>query len=164
MIRALIAASAVLILALGIQTWRIDRLKAAPVKERLKVVERIVERQAEAATITEDVGRRVAEREAEVRYVTRTIIEKVPTYVTPEADRAAVIGVGFQRVHDAAALGTPAVPFGAGQSPDTPSGIALSAVATTVAGNYGECRGWREQVIGWQSWYAEQSALWNGTQ
>ena len=158
-IRALLIACLVLTVGLGIQTWRIDRLKAAPVKERLKTVEKIVYRQAEAAKITEGVGRRVAERETEVRTVTRTIIEKVPVYVTAEADLLPV-PLGFVRLHDAAALGTPAVPFGARESADSPSGVALSTVAGTVAYNYGECLGWREQVIGWQAWYAEQKAAW----
>lgn len=148
--------------AAAVQTWRIERLKAQPVKERLKVVEKIVYRQAQAARITEDVGRRVAAREAEVRTVTRTIVEKVPIYVTPEADRRSPVPLGFVRLHDAAASGAPAVPFGPGESADTPSGVALSAAGATIFGNYGECRGWREQLIGWQAWYAEQKAAWGG--
>lgn len=160
MTRILLSIILALAIGLGIQTWRIDRLKAAPVKERVKTVEKIVYRQAKAAQITEDVGRRVAERETEVRTVTRTIVEKVPIYVTAEADRLPV-PLGFVRLHDAAALGTPAVPFGAGESPDSPSGLGLSAVAGTVIGNYGQCLAWREQVIGWQAWYAEQKAAWD---
>lgn len=147
----------------GVQTYRIDRLKAAPVKERVKTVEKIVYRQAKAAEITEDVGRKSAEREAGVRTITRTLIEKVPVYVTAEADRNAVVPVGFVRLHDAAAAGTPAVPFGAGESADTPSGLALSAVASTVTDNYGQCLAWRSQVIGWQDWYAQQKAAWNNS-
>jgi hypothetical protein len=161
MIRALLIACAVLLVLLGIQTWRIDRLKAAPLKQRVKTVEKIVYRQAQAAQITEDVGNAVEARQIEVRTVTRTVVEKIPYYVTPQTDARYLVPLGFVRLHDAAAGGTPAVPFGAGESADTPSGVALSAVTETIAFNYGQCRGWREQVIGWQDWYRQQQALWN---
>lgn len=145
----------------GIQTYRIERLKAAPVKERLKIVERVVERQAEASKITEDVGTRVAQREADIRYITRTIVQEIPVYVTQQSDDRCTVPVGFVRLHDAAAAGTPAVPLGAGEFADTPSGLELSSVASTVVGNYGESNVWREQVLGWQAWYAEQKAAWD---
>jgi hypothetical protein len=160
MIRALLVIILALAVGFGVQTWRIDRLKAAPVKERLKVVEKVVYRQAKAAQITEDISKHVAQREAEVRTVTRTIVEKVPVYVTAETDRLYDLPLGFVRLHDAAALGTPAVPFGAGESPDTPSLVEPSTGITVIAGNYGQCHVWREQVIGWQAWYAEQKAVW----
>ncbi len=159
--RILAVACLVLTMGLGVQTWRVDRLKAAPVRERLKVVEKVVERQAQAAAITEAVGRQVAEREAEIRYVTRTLIQEIPVHVTAEADRASPVPLGFVRLHDAAAAGAPTVSYGPGESADDASGVALSAVTGVVADNYGTCLGWREQVIGWQAWYAEQRARWD---
>ena len=62
------------------------------------------------------------------------------------------------RLHDAAAAGRelPAVPDRAGEPADAPSGVALSAVAATVAANYGLCNGFREQLNGWRAWYDGQ--------
>jgi hypothetical protein len=61
-------------------------------------------------------------------------------------------------MHDGAANGVPTVPLGPGQSVGAPSGLALSSVAATVVGNYGLCNGFRQQLIGWQAWYAGQRA------
>lgn len=114
-----------------------------------------------AAVITQDVGTKVEARQVEIRTVTRTLVEKVPVYVTAKADASCPIPVGFVRLHDAAAAGSAApVPDGSGESLDAPSGLALSAVSSTLVENYGTCRQWREQVIGWQDWYAAQRAAW----
>jgi hypothetical protein len=93
-----------------------------------------------------------------IRTVTKTIIEEVPTYVTAQADAHCTVPLGFIRVHDAAADGLPPVPLGSGRSADAPSGVAISSVAATVAGNYGLCNGFREQLMGWQAWYTGQQA------
>lgn len=77
------------------------------------------------------------------------IIKEVPVYVDREADRACVVPVGFVRVHDGAAGN---VPVGDPGSADAaPSGIALSAVAATVAGNYTTCHENAEQLIALQA-------------
>ncbi|MCA8205551.1 hypothetical protein LGM71_31470 [Burkholderia sp. AU33545] len=77
------------------------------------------------------------------------IIKEVPVYVDREADRACVVPVGFVRVHDGAAGN---VPVGDPGSADAaPSGIALSAVAATVADNYTTCHENAEQLIALQA-------------
>lgn len=97
---------------------------------------------------------------AKVRVVTREIIKEVPVYVSPESDAGCTVPSGFVQLHNDAAAGvppasdTPVVPH------DTPSGVALSEVATAVAENYGTCRELREQVIGWQEWYRREKAQW----
>jgi hypothetical protein len=96
----------------------------------------------------------------QIRTLTRTLIEKVPVYVTPAADARCIVPLGFVREHDAAASGElSAVSQAPGQSDDAASGLALSAVAATVVGNYGTCRGTAEQLSDLEAWVkAEQAA------
>lgn len=154
-------------LALGAGgTWRVRDWMAAEAAAKqaradLRGAVRVGERTQEAAQITQDVGEAVAAERAEVRIVYRTITERIPVYVTPEADRQCLVPVGFVRLHDAAAAGSAAtLPDGPGESADAPSGVALSAVGDTVVGNYASCAATRAQVIGWQTWYAEQRKAW----
>ncbi len=83
-----------------------------------------------------------------------TITKEVPIYVTAKADAACSVPVGFVRVHDAAALGTDLA--GAAGDPDAPApGVALSAVADTVAGNYTTCHANAEQLIALQDYLSK---------
>ncbi|CAJ7945697.1 signal peptide protein [Burkholderia pseudomallei] len=126
---------------------------------------RLVDASQRVDDLARDVRDRTAERDAarrDVKIVTQyvdrvqvvrekgdTIIKEVPVYVDREADRACVVPVGFVRVHDGAAAN---VPVGDPGSADAaPSGIALSAVAATVAGNYTTCHENAEQLIALQA-------------
>lgn len=95
----------------------------------------------------------------EIRTVTRTIVERVPVYVTLETDQRFAIPVGLGRVHDAAALGVESVPSPTGQPDGEPSGIAASTLAATLADNYGVCRATRQTLIDLQSWVRSQQAI-----
>jgi len=161
----------VLVLALGIAlgtggTWKVRDWMAAEAEAKqakadLRAARIVVDRTQEAATITQDISASVDQRRAETRIVYRTITERIPVYVTPEIDRAYPVPYGFVRLHDAAAVGAPpALSDGTGQPDDAPSGVAISAVAGTVTGNYGQCYAWRDQLIGWQDWYRQQQAAW----
>ena len=135
-----------------------DSAKAA--KAEVRTVERVVYRERAAADVTERIGTQAAARQAEIRYVTRTIVEKVPEYVTAEADRTCVLPVGFVRLHDAAAAGQgDALPEPAGQSNDAPSGVACSAAAETIVGNYGDYSAVAAQLTDLQGWVREQQAF-----
>lgn len=150
--------------AMGV--WRIrDGMEASAERDRAtaaaKAARAVVASTHKAAVVTEGVTQATEARREAVRTEYRTIIERIPVYVTPEADRAVSVPVGFVRLHDAAAGGSAAtLSDRAGEPADTPSGVALSAVAGTVVGNYAQCRDWREQLIGWQDWYAAQAAAW----
>ncbi|HDR9511835.1 hypothetical protein C5615_36430 [Burkholderia cepacia] len=126
---------------------------------------RLVDAGQRVDELARDVRDRTAERDAarrDVKVVTQyvdrvqvvrekgdTIIKKVPVYVDREADRACVVPVGFVRVHDGAVAN---VPVGdPGNADAAPSGVALSAVATTVAGNYTTCHENAEQLIALQA-------------
>lgn len=88
----------------------------------------------------------------------QTIIKEVPVYVSEAADRACVIPAGFVRLHDATALGMPA-PGSAGPADAAPSGVALSAVTGTVAGNYTACHENAEQLSKLQALLLEHKAI-----
>ncbi len=130
------------------------------VAERGRWEARLRADQAQAAKVAEvqavagaTVGAAVAERQAEIRILRQTLIREVPRYVTVEADARCAVPVGFVRLHDAAAAGVPTVADTAGQPADAPSGLALSAVAETVADNYGACHADAEALRGWQAWW-----------
>ncbi len=95
--------------------------------------------------VRERVVTEYVDRVQVVKEVGRTIIKEVPVYVSAEADRACTVNAGFVRLHDAAAAGVlPPGPAGAADA--RPAGIALSAVAETVAGNYTACHANTEQL------------------
>ena len=126
-----------------------DKWDAAKIKASVKVAE-TKEQQAEATVkvVTEYVDRVQIQRVAG-----QTIIKEVPVYVPAEADAACVLSRGFVRLHDAAAAGS--LPEPAGGSDAAPAGIALSAVASTVADNYERCHETGEQLTALQAWIRE---------
>lgn len=83
------------------------------------------------------------------------ITKEIPVYVTPQADASCTVPVGFVRLHDAAAQGQ-SLPAAPGRAVDAPSGLALSAVAGTVARNYGICRVTAERLTALQDWVKRQ--------
>ena len=119
------------------------------------------ERAAQAAAIADtriqhaDAAARVVTRYVDrvrtVREVGETIVREVPVYVPVEADADCRIPVGFVRLHDAAAAGD-GLPQPAGAADAAPAGVALSAVAETVAGNYTACHETGEQLSALQAW------------
>lgn len=111
------------------------------------------------------------EARASVRIVTRyvdrvqivrergaTITREIPVYVTAKSDAACAVPAGFVSVHNAAAENVPlAQPAG---DPDAPApGVTLSAVASTVAGNYGICHENAEELSALQSWLLERQGI-----
>jgi len=136
---------------------------AKALRKQVAEANRQIEREHQSDDATQATGEAVAVAVDAVQWRTRTIIREVPVYVTPETDRSyGDLPLGFVRLHDAAATGTAPIPFGPGESSDTPGGVAPSTGVATIADNYGTCHVWREQVIGWQDWYNTQSALWAG--
>lgn len=119
---------------------------AEVVKQSLTTA-RVEKAQAQA---TVQVVTEYVDRVKIVRQAGETIIKEVPVYVPAQADAACVVPRGFVRLHDAAAQGV--VPEPAGNSDAAPAGIALSAVAGTVAENYTACRANAEQLSALQSW------------
>jgi hypothetical protein len=110
----------------------------------------IREQQAQA---TVKVVTQYVDRVRVVREKGDAIIKEVPVYVPVQADTACTINRGFVRLHDAAAAGELPEPS---RDADAPAaGIALSAVAGTVAVNYQICHENAEQLRALQVWIRE---------
>ena len=111
------------------------------------------QKQAEA---TVKVVTQYVDRVRVVREKGDTIIKEVPVYVPVQADAACTINRGFVRLHDAAAAGE--LPEPARDADATAAGIALSAVAGTVAANYQTCHENTEQLRALQAWVSEMTS------
>ena len=109
-------------------------------------------RQKQAETTVKVVTEYV-DRVRVVREKGDTIIKEVPVYVPVQADAACTINRGFVRLHDAAAAGE--LPEPARDADAAAAGIALSAVAGTVAANYQTCHENAEQLRALQVWITE---------
>ena len=146
-----LAALLVLLAAAGGGAWLTDSYKDAK------------KRAAEAEATTASLRAQLDSTEAAVVVVTKyvdrvqtvyvkgeTIVKEIPRYVTAQADAACTVPVGFVRLHDAAATGDQLGESG-GAADAAASGLALSAVAGTVASNYTECRANAEQLSALQA-------------
>ena len=125
----------------------------AAVHQQTLQIAAVRQRQAEA---TVQVVTRYVDRVRVVREKGDTIIKEVPIYVPVQADAACTINRGFVRLHDAAAAGELLKPAGDADAPA--AGLALSAVAGTVAGNYQSCHENAEQLRALQAWVREMAA------
>jgi hypothetical protein len=105
------------------------------------------------AQATVKVVTQYVDRVRVVREKGETIIKEVPVYVPVKADAACTINRGFVRLHDAAAAGD--LPEPAGDADAAAAGVALSAVAGTVAANYQTCHENAQQLRALQTWIRE---------
>ena len=122
----------------------------AAVQQQTLQVATARQKQAEA---TVKVVTQYVDRVRIVREKGDTIIKEVPVYVPVQADAACTINRGFVRLHDAAAAGE--LPEPARNADAASAGIALSAVAGTVATNYQTCHENAEQLRALQVWINE---------
>ncbi|MDD1141647.1 hypothetical protein M5G22_29175 [Pseudomonas sp. TNT2022 ID233] len=98
-------------------------------------------------TVRDQVVTQYVDRVQVIKERGATIIKEVPVYVSAQADAACTVNAGFVRVHDLAAAARPLpAPDPAGHANEAGSGVALSTVATTVAGNYTRCNANAEQL------------------
>ena len=130
-----------------------DKWDAADVRNS-QTTARISVKQA-AATV--QLVTRYVDRIQKIRVAGATIKKKVPIYVPVETDAACILTRGFVRLHDAAAAGQ--LPGPAGDPDAAPAGIALSAVADTVADNYERCHENSAQLIALQEWVLEMKRI-----
>lgn len=91
-------------------------------------------------------------------YLNGDEIEKsVRDYISPAANAACTINLGFVRVIDAAWTSTPT--GAASESDGESTGISLTETAETTAHNAKVCLAWREQALGWREYYDRLKAL-----
>lgn len=147
-----------LLAALGAYAWFTGhRIDAAE--------QRATTAEASAAAARSDLAASKASERIVTRYVDRvqivhergaTLIQKVPVYVTAQADAQCTLPLGFVRLHDAAAASA-TLPDSAGAADARPSGIALSAAALTVVDNYTTCHATAENLTALQAWVRANS-------
>lgn len=119
----------------------------AAIQQKALQTPAVRERQAQAAV---KVVTQYVDLVRVVREKGDTIIKEVPVYVPVQSDAACTINRGFVRLHDAAAAGE--LPEPARDADAAAAGIALSAVAGTVAANYQTCHENAEQLRALQMW------------
>lgn len=166
--RALAAAAGLGLIIAAVLFARAHWIGVGVARERVAQVERLTKAkpaiahvEAGGRAITAATDQQAAQRQSEIRTVTRVLKERVPVYVTVEADRRCDVSAGFVSLHDQAAAGVPQVPRPAGLVLDAPSGVPLSAVADTVVDNYGTAHEWRDAALACRAWAREQADLWN---
>ncbi len=136
--------------------WRTDEWRhgAADMKAQARTTA-LVQAQGRINTAAAATDARV---QTQIRYVTPTLTEKVPVYVTAQTDARLPVPVGLVRLHDAAARGLdlPAVPDPAGRPDDAPSRVEVSDLGRAIVGNYGECRADAARLVELQDWIRGQ--------
>ena len=138
----------------GMQTEKEWKMKVAALEEKVKVAE------SESKKVVTVIQEKVVEKVKYVQGKTKTIVKKVPVYITREVDRQYPVPESFVVLHDAAA-GATEVPVGAEDFTGRTSEVKISEVAATVADNYGTCNEIREKLIGWQEWYKKQKEIYD---
>lgn len=137
--------------------WDVARIEAANVKA-------VHERQEQVAELIVGMSEREqrnraeqAARDGRIQVETKTIIQEVTHYVSQTADSRCVVPVGFVQITDAA-WGVPTLSTPAGGSVDSPSGVPLSRIGASNAGNAGSARRWESEARAWRKWYGEESS------
>lgn len=148
---------AVTVILLGI-LWKAydlggDHVQAQWDLERAEVATANAQEVARLEALNNQVTRDYLALSTRLRDGTRTIIEKVPVYVTKQDDANCTIPDGFVRLHDEA-TGNPTLPETSTTpgTDDTPEPIELSDVGATVVGNYSQCRRTALQLEALQKW------------
>ena len=157
-----IVAAAALLLLLVLKVFHLGYDTA--VSEQLALdnnqLRKAFEQGQELGTVRDTVVTVYVDRVQVIKERGATIIKEVPVYVSAQADAACTVNAGFVRVHDLAAADRPLpAPDIAGVANEAGSGVALSTVAETVAGNYTTCNENAEQLTQLQSLLLQYKAI-----
>lgn len=102
---------------------------------------------------SERVGGKVVIASRKGEFLTRQILKEIAQYAK---DNDGDVPAWFVGVLDAAATGDLSrATESTGSASGTAPRVSHSETAASVVENYGSCRQIREQLIGWQEWYAE---------
>jgi hypothetical protein len=157
----LISAGIALILMVGVFAWGwhigTDHVQAKWDADKKAQAVAISTVQAKQAEVTTQFVTKYVDRVQTIQGATKTIIQKVPVYVTAKADAACPIPNGFVRLHDAAAEDSMQFPANASSVDGQSSEVKLSDVASTIAGNYGICHANAEKLTALQDWVKGQA-------
>jgi hypothetical protein len=130
-----------------VHDWRDGAAQVQAAQSAVKTVQR----QAAASQAIAVSDQRTQDR---VRTVTRTLIQKVPVYVSATTDARFPVPWGYVRLHDAAAVGDDlsAAASGPDRPDDAASDVAASEAARVVVANYGACRADQARLAELQDW------------
>lgn len=144
-----------------IMEWRAEAHEAAHAQAVAEAEAKTIAAERKMTEISGHAEAALQTARANVQTITKTIVKKVPVYVRAQDDARCAIPRGFILLHDAAAAGRDlsSVPDPASGDDGGPSGVALSAVADTVAGNYGTYAEVVTQLRALQGWVKAQQAV-----
>lgn len=135
--------------------WTQSEFLAAVEKQKQEIA-RLEKASGEITTKVEKV---YIERTKVIKEKGDVIIEKVPEYITKDADAKCDVPNGFVVLHNSAVKNE--IPNTAREFNEKSSGVELSTVGKTVAGNYTTCNEVREQLRSLQDWVKQQEKLYN---
>lgn len=135
--------------------------RAAQAQRDAEAAKRLAKLEADSAKISAAARRDNDAARVRIAALSLELQQKVPTYVSPQADRRCIVPVGYVRLRDAAGAGVSPVPGSAGQSLDADSGLVLSDLAANDVTNAAAFRTAVEEVKAWRAWYRAQAELWS---
>ena len=124
-----------------------------------KQKEEIARLEKASGEITTKVEKVYIERTKVIKEKGDVIIEKVPEYISKDADAKCDVPNGFVVLHNSAVKNE--IPDTARDFNEKSCGVELSTVGKTVAGNYTTCNEVREQLRSLQDWVRSQEKLYN---
>lgn len=132
----------------------VERINAkATEQRRAEVAEFVVDMSARNLKLREQ---NEADKRARAEN-TKTLVERIPTYVSRLSDSRCVIPRGFVQ-HYGAAWDLSALPAAAGRLVDEPAGVLLSDVERANTCNAGAALEWRAEAIAWRNWWTTERA------
>lgn len=147
-----------------IEEGRIAEIELADANAKAAASDKAGKIQFEQDQITLGDALKNAQAQTKIVTQTKTLIQKVPVYVTQEVDRAFPLPCGFVRLHDAAALGVPPseISLPAGKSDGDACPVTASFAATIIVQNYGAYSLTTSQLRDLQDWVNQESVATNG--
>jgi hypothetical protein len=133
-------------------------IQAAWDKDKARQMAAAQAHNAAADKISADVGAKAEAAQVRIETRYRTLIQKVPQHVPPNADP--VVPAALVRLLDEAAAGDDpdAISFAAGRSLEAGAPVKLGSLATVVIGNYGVATANARQLTDLQDWVRRQQA------
>jgi hypothetical protein len=128
-------------------------------KEIQKAKEEIARIEKESAEASVKIEKVYVEKLKVIKEKGDVIIQKVPEYISKDSDAKCDVPNGFVVLHNSAVKNE--VPDTTREFNEESSGVELSTVAKTVAGNYTTCNEVREQLKSLQDWVKAQEKIYN---
>lgn len=132
-------------------------------REFLEAVERQKQEIARLEKASADVSSKVEkiyiERTKIIKEKGDVIVQKIPEYISKDADAKCDVPNGFVVLHNSAVKNE--IPSTTREFNEKSSGVELSTVGKTVVENYTSCTETREQLRSLQDWVKQQEQLYN---